>query len=432
MALFICLLAGAAFFAVRLHRAEEAPAIAIDYGYGTFGLGLSFPALHIEFDQVRIFNRTDWVDATVSMRNTADIFLFEDATAHIRGRGNSSWGLPKRPYRLRFTEARTLMCAGHEARNWTLIANHSDKSLLRNFSAYYLAGLLDGMQGAPYARFVDLYLNGLYQGVYMVSWQMEVLDGRVEIVGSYDPALSEYFLQMDQRQVYYGAVRGLDFVTVERMHYQIRYPRQDVRTTEHAAYVQQFLARVNSMISTQDENVFNYICKASFVDFYLVQELFKNQDVGFSSIFMTIQGQGENRRIVMGPVWDFDIAAGNAYYQGWQAYHGGYSPRGVWAASVNAWFRRLMRMESFREAVAERWSEIRHREVAQMLERIDFIATTYRRMFERNFARWPIMGRYVWPNPRNIVAINTFRGQVDFLIHFLEERAIFLDEFLNR
>jgi hypothetical protein len=396
-----------------------------------FGLGLPFPALRIDTNRRAITNRTDWVDAVISMENTLDEFLFAEMSAQIRGRGNSSWGLHKKPYRIRFEKERTMLCSGHAARNWTLIANHSDKTLMRNYAAYYLAGKLDGMALAPYARFVDLYINSQYQGVYMLCIQMEAGPGRVQVQGHADPQISEYFLQFDQRQVEGDAVRGLDFVTVSRRHYQIRYPRAGIRTEDHAEYVRRFIMNVETHISHQEESVFDLICKASFVDFYLVQELFKNQDVGFSSVFMTIQGQGEERRLVMGPVWDFDIAAGNAYYQGWHAYHMGYSPQGAWAASANTWFARLMGMPDFREAVALRWREIRNHQVRQMLERIDFLAEVYLDNFERNFERWPIMGRYVWPNPRNIVAIDTFRGQVDFLIHFLEERITWLDGFLE-
>ncbi|MCL2364650.1 MAG: CotH kinase family protein [Defluviitaleaceae bacterium] len=396
---------------------------------GTFGQGIAFPALHIDTGGRPIRNRTDWVDATVTLQYHVEVFEFENLNAEIIGRGNSSWGLQKRPFRLRFSEPVVMLCAGHAARNWTLIANHSDKTLMRNYAAYYLAGLLDGMDVSPYARFVDLYINGLYQGVYMLCIQMEVLPERVEITGHEDPRISEYFIQMDQRQIDDG-VRGFDFVTVNRRHYQIRHPHNNMRTTYHAEYVRQFLIQLEDAIFHQNGNVFDLICKASFIDFYLVQELFKNQDAGFSSVFMTIQGQGDNRRLVMGPVWDFDISAGNAYYQGWAPIHGGYSPRGVWVTAVHPWFHGLLRIPEFADATAARWLQIRDNEVPQMMARIDHLATVYEPHFERNFDRWNIMGRYVWPNPPVVAQIDTFRGQVDYLLWFIQERAIWMDGFL--
>ena len=423
LGIFLLLVVGA----VALHvfaapREEPCP--------GTFGQGIAFPTLHIDTGGNAIRNRTDWVDATVTLHYHVDVFEFENFEAQIRGRGNSSWGLQKRPFRLRFQEYVELLCAGHAARNWTLIANHSDKTLLRNYAAYYLAEMLDGMDVSPYARFVDLYINGRYQGVYMLCIQMEVLPGRVQATAHDDPRISEYFLQFDQRQIYDG-IRGFDFVTVNRRHYQIRYPRDDMRTVYHAEYVQQFIIELENAIVSQDLAVFDMICKASFIDFYLVQELFKNQDAGFSSVFMTIRGQGRNRRLVMGPVWDFDISTGNAYYQGWAPIHGGYSPQGVWVTAVHPWFNGLLRIPEFAEATQQRWFQIRDNEVPQMMARVDHLATVYESHFERNFERWDIMGRYVWPNPQMVVRINTFRGQVDYFLWFIQERAIWMDEFLS-
>ena len=84
----------------------------------------------------------------------------------------------------------------------------------------------------------------------------------------------------------------------------------------------------------------------------------------------------------------------------------------------------------FAEATAERWLEIRDNEVLQMMARINHLATVYEEQFERNFERWNIMGRYVWPNPPIVTRINTFRGQVDYLLWFIQERMIWMDGFL--
>ena len=409
----------------------DIPPAAPNHLTGIFGAGEGFPAMHIDTGGQAIDSREVWVDITVSIRNTADDFQFENAIAQARGRGNSSWTLPKRPFRIRFDEPRALLCADHAAHNWTLIANHSDKALMRNYSAYFLAGLLDGMYRAPYARFVDLYVNGLYAGVYMLCIQMEVGPGRVDVIAHRDPAISEYFIQMDMR-AHYDGVLGETFVEISGMRYAFRYPPRSEFTPGHVAYVLDFLTRVDSLILAQDEAVFDYIHLPSFIDFYLVQELFKNQDVAFSSVFMQIRGQGANRRLEMGPVWDFDIAAGNAYYQG-QYYEEqkGYSPQGVWVTSMHPWYRELIQMPVFRDAAAARWREIRDTQVAQTIQRIDFLATVYYQQFLRNFVRWPILDTWIWPNPPTVAAIHTFRGQVDYLINFLEERSVWMDGFLS-
>ena len=393
-----------------------------------------FPALHIVTqDEVPIRSREIWVNAVFALDNTNAADAFDSATGQIRGRGNSSWDLfqgAKLPYRIRFDESRTIAGTDHTARSWVLIANHSDKSLMRNYAAYYFASLLDGMYYAPIAIFVDVYLNGDYRGVYMLSDHQDVRRGRVELTFDADPTISEYHLQFCMRRAGQGGEEGLDFVTINRRHYDIRNPRGDLLTHEHAEYVRAFLTRVEDLARARDERVFNYIHLPSFVDFYIVQELFKNQDVGWSSVFMQIRGQGDDRRLEMGPVWDFDIAAGNAYYQRYSV-HTGYHPWGEWTQHVHRWYGYLMRMPAFFDAVYYRWWEIRDDQVVATIDRVRRTGEVNQLGFERNFERWPILGVYTWPNPRRVAEIDTFMGHVDHLANFLTARAAWMDNWFT-
>jgi hypothetical protein len=154
---------------------------------------------------------------------------------------------------------------------------------------------------------------------------------------------------------------------------------------------------------------------------------------------MQIRGQGDNRRLEMGPVWDFDVSAGNTYFQGrnrednpdreYYPYY--YSPHGLWAAWTNRWFRSLMHNPIFFDAVASRWNEIRDVEIWATINHIQYMSQQYQYAFERNFERWPIMGEFVWPNPDRVVAIDTFQGQVDYLVEWLEIRIEGFGDFLD-
>ena len=394
-----------------------------------------FPAIHIE--TVLPIDRRIWEDAVVTMSGTDSEFVFEGVEGRIRGRGNSSWRLEKTPFRIRFDEARTMLDSNHAARDWTFIPNHSDKSLMRNYSAYHLATLLDGMYFAPFARFVDVYFNGEYQGVYMLSVQVQVNEGRAELVYDSNPFLSEYLIEMDTRVPQdYDSEEGVTFVTVGERHYDILFPRGNDLTFAHVEYIRSFLGKVDDLIHAHDYAVFEHIHLPSFVDFYIVQELYKNVDVGYASVFMQIRGHGEERRLEMGPVWDFDIAAGNAYFQGRNSmgeyYPYYYSPHGLWAAWTNSWFRNLMYMPKFFEAVTVRWNEIENVEIRATIDHIMFMAEEYYHAFGRNFERWPILGEEIWPNPQRVVEIDTFQGQVGYLVEWLEIRKIGLGNFLNQ
>jgi hypothetical protein len=395
-----------------------------------------FPSIHINGVNRQRIDRHIWMRGiTISVESEVDEFNFSDAPAAIRGRGNSTWGMEKQPFRIRFGTPRPMLDAAHYATDWTLIANHSDKSFMRHYSAYYFSALLDTMDFSPYARFVHLYIDGAYRGVYQLSDQVEAGQGRAELTFHQDPRESEFLIELNMRAAYNNAVEGIDFIRVNGLLYEFRFPRGNQLTAAHIEYAREFLSRIDTMIMETDYSIFNYIHLPSFVDYYIIRELYKCQDVGRFSVFMQIRGQGSERRLEMGPVWDFDISAGNTYYQG-QRYHSldgiahlhGYGPRGVWAAIENRWFRMLMRNQQFFDAVVTRWEEVRENQFPALINHINFMAERYQLEFERNFERWPILGRFVWPNPRTVVEIDTFIGQVEYLTNFLETRAKWLEE----
>jgi len=410
-------------------------------------------------------NVRDWTTASITgieCQDFAEIFEFTNAAVEVRGRGQSSWRMGvgsapysgKRPFRMRFPsgQPRSILDSGFAAREWTFIANQSDKTLMRNYSAYYLGRLLDGMPFAPNAQLIHVYMNDVYQGVYQMSDQNnQPQPGRINIITNNNPQISEFLFEMCRHEI---------FRWRNPEHYTSHpgYPRPHIiinenvgrerpfqieaggRNEDHAdfhltvAYAQAFLQNADDALRSLNLNqIARWIDIPSFIDYYLVQELYKNIDVNTSSARFTIRGQGENRRLYAGPVWDFDIAAGNAYYQGGP---GGYSPHGEWVTYRCDWFRDLMAVPSIRTEARARWAEIRNREVRQTLDRLDFMADTYADCFNRNFDRWQIMNIYVWPNPGNVwnhnpsFDIRTHRGQVDFLIDWLERRGDWMSSWI--
>ena len=403
--------------------AEPAPAAFMDVGVS------DFPVLRIYTEEPDI-DRNVWITASLYLDDTYSQNTLYGTQARIRGRGNSTWWLgDKRPFRIRFDEPVTLLDAGHYARDWTFIANHFDRSFLRSYAVFYLAEMLDTTGFVPFYRFIDVYFNGEYQGVYALSVQIsEVTEGRVELDYHTDPAISEYLIELDYRVRETGTL-GEDFVFINGRSYEIHYPSGSRLTYEHVGYVYDFLYTIELAIMQRDGSIFEYIDKQSFVDFYIIQELVKNVDAGWSSIFMQVRGQGDARRLYMGPVWDFDLAFGNAYYM--YDRYGGYGPYGIWAAERNHWFRYLMQTPEFFAAVRYRFDYIVEAYLPQMVARVEYMASTYRDSFERNFVRWPIMGEWIWPNPIVVMEIDSFEGHVDFVIDYVNALVGFLTEYFN-
>jgi hypothetical protein len=265
-----------------------------------------------------------------------------------------------------------------------------------------------------------------YRGVYLLTDQMQVHQGRVELTRHYDPARSEYFVQWcrhpksdDDIYVYVGE---------GRTPFEIRFPSARRLTDGHIAYVNDFLNQVDAaMVAMDYEAIAALVDIPSFVDFYLVNEFFKNVDAGFSSLFFQIRQTDTGPRLYAGPLWDFDQAAGSAVVPGW---YSDYSPQRLWAAHANHWLRSFVVVPELRALTAARWHEIRDNEVAAMIAHLEYISIRYRACFDRNFDRWPNkLGHYTWRNPLSIVQIDTHEGQMAHLVDWFNQRKVWFDEF---
>jgi len=194
-------------------------------------------------------------------------------------------------------------------------------------------------------------------------------------------------------------------------------------------YLQTFLTEVGVLIRVRDfEAISQRVDLDSLIDFYLVQELYKNMDVGFSSVFLQIRGQGDERRLYHGPVWDFDIALGNAYWMGVE----NQTPfGGLYVAERHYWYWYLLQIPEFTEMVAVRWNEVLQPEALAMIEYIETVARIYEFEFERNFERHAILGLEMWPSPAHISELPTFNTHAAYLTDFLRTRITHLDEIFN-
>jgi len=422
LAIFTLIIALVLIIAVRLEGApdEGFPIMRITSEYNPFTMP-----------------REQWHDGTISLEGEGR--SFRNVDVRLRGRGNSTWwfGEEKRPLRLRFNPPRELLGSGTAHRDWVMLANHFDRSLLRNHTALHLGSLLSGLDNTPRSFFVHLYINEHYVGVYQITDERNLDVGRTSLVLDPDPAISEYMLELDGRMRESPEEKWITWVDVNGIPYEIRFPSDDISTDAHVEYVYNYLTSISLALRTGDFDALKGLIDIpSFVDFFLVQEFVKNPDVGWSSVFMTIRGQGDERRLYMGPLWDFDLAMGNSSYPApnlWAAeMEQGYSPYGLMAVIRNYWFANAMQIPEFAEIVANRWHEISENEIYQTIRHIEDIASRYATDFERNFEAHQIMGTLHWQEPQEIIDILTFEGQAAHLVNWLERRAEWLNDHFSR
>ncbi|MCL2212704.1 MAG: CotH kinase family protein, partial [Oscillospiraceae bacterium] len=409
------------------------------------------------------FNRTDWINVSVTVSNAPANSILNNVQARFRGRGNSSWMASKRSFRLRFDNGNvTMPFADHSARDWTFIANHRDKSLMRNYSAYHLASMLDGLNVSPYAQFAHVYFNGVYQGVYMISIHVPEPvhhgTGRVQTTRNPNPALSEFIIEYQLRyrllpRTHMGErlnedlIEGEDWFTLHgNRSYRIRYGGT---TPAHNQYVESFIWRVdNAIMGRNMATLRNIVCIDSFVDFYVMQELFRDADTARASIFMQIIGTGANRRLVMGPVWDFDHAAGGSVLllpsHPYHVFVTNGTPVDTQGTSLNPrpgtyycpWFRSLMLIPEFRAMVSARFIQVRDQFLPQTTAHLLGLRNQFSACFNRNFSHWNITPSQNWACNPPVISWNIHnsighRGQVEWLSGWLTIRAAYLAGYYN-
>jgi hypothetical protein len=330
---------------------------------------------------------------------------------NIKGRGNSTWGMPKKPYRIKFNSKQSLLGLT-AAKNWVLLANYSDKTLLRNALALDI-GHQFSADFTPHYRFVEVVMNGVYLGSYMLTEQVEINPGRVAINELTDDDVDDatisggYLLELDQRldaNHYFYSNNGLPFTIKDPddiTDKQLTYIHNYVQQTEDAIFAENFDDPVNGYAK--------YINVDSFINWYLVKELMKDNDaLDYSSIFYY---KDINGKLGMGPVWDFDLAAGN--YVGSAAN----APTGWWVKNGN-WFSRLFQDPAFNEKVKARWNEMQPN-LALALANIDQNATYINLSQQQNFATWNILNAYVWPNSQ---IAGSYPGEILYMKAWLKTR----------
>ena len=194
-------------------------------------------------------------------------------------------------------------------------------------------------------------------------------------------------------------------------------------------WLQKFLDETSEAIYNLD-NYENYIDVDSFIDFYLVQEFFKNVDVGSTSQFYTIDQTEETVKLKAGPVWDFDISCGivdNSRGQ-YHSYH--YSE--LWMADRDYFCKALLQDRAFYRKVAERYTEIREDVVLSIFDELELVLELLEKAQQRNIQRWPLTKeRKTWVEEyalsNSYYAIESLEDHYTLVEETLSERLAILD-----
>lgn len=335
------------------------------------------PVVFIDTEGLRpVDSRSVARQAVLKVREGAGCPGLVPASCTVRGRGNTSWEWPKKPYRLDFRD-RVSMLGMPASRHWVLLANFSDRTMMRNMLAMQVSSLTS-LAWTPRCEPVELVLNGEHQGCYLLIEQVEADENRVDV------APDGFLLELD---FHYDAPNrwidphGLSMLGLG-IPFAVRYPTASALDADTEAYIKKYVsdaagALYSSSFADPSDGYARWLDVDSFVDYWLVFAVMGNPELANpGSVFFHMRA-GE--KLAAGPCWDFDWSLtefGNDV-QGWSR-----------IISRNAiWYARLFRDPAFAARVRERFLELKPA-LTDLTDYIDGCAKMLRASSELNFALW--------------------------------------------
>ena len=430
-----------------------------------------------------------YVDCTVSYTGTDGITSVDSMKAQVKVRGNWTTSYEKKPLRIKFEEKQSLggLNGGKAFKNWLLLAEYKDLSMLRNKTGFELGRkILEDYLYCSDCELVEVEINGEYWGLYLLAEQQEAGGGRVNVP---EPKKEEtgpetgYLLEFDG---YYRLESRLNSFTINYSNYAPLIPfdgtgkakpftplstdpnhkrdlvgytvKSSIRSENQRIAIRNFVANAYTIMysasyndtalemaqgfrntvpssKTPREAVEAVIDVQSLADMYILSEITCDPDIYYSSFFMSADlSAGGDGKLRFEAPWDFDSAMGNRYVVE--------NAQGLYAANVvddvdhvyraiNPWLTVLMRQEWFTDIIARKWTELYDRGVfSEAVERIRSDSRKYEAAFTRNYQRWNNMAdksALDYELNREAFACRSEAESAEQLARWLEKRIGFLN-----
>jgi len=391
--------------------------------------------IHTENEE-RIANKTDYVRGTISV---VDGNTIVSDNLEIRGRGNASWGFKKRPYRIKFANSTYLLGNPARARNWTLISNEGDKTLIRNLIAFDISKRLD-MPYTPAGKLVDVVINGDYKGCYQLCDHIDIRAGRVHINEMTSDDVGEiaitggYMLEINAYLHSEPNWKDLGFNSIRNIPVEIKSPGEDVRVEAQTDYIKNHFNTWESAV-LNNNNFQQYTDMESFCKHFLVGEFSGNTDTYWQT---KMYKKRNDDKFYFGPVWDFDLAFENdsrthpimtktrQNNNRWLYQWGGSTA----STNVRAFINRLLNYRDLSQQMKETWAYYRdNRMITEeaLMQTIDNYAVEINTSQELNFKRWDNLTS----SEHMMWARGNYANNINIVKNYIKARLAWMDEKLD-
>ena len=332
---------------------------------------------------------------------------YEDYTGktEVKGRGNSTWGYPKKPYRLKLNK-KAEICGLGKAKNYVLLANHLDPTLMLNSVAFKIGRLLE-LPFTNHAIPVDVVLNGIYKGSYLLTEQIEVKENRVDLDEN-NSVMWELDSYWDDEPKFKSTAFNLPVMVKD----------PDLTTEQFEYWKKDFNAFTTQFAKEplEGNSYVDMIDIESVAKFLITFNLVHNMEINHpKSVFLHKEGNG---KYVMGPIWDFDWAYD---YEGTSNHFGRYNTP-LFSSSMNgvgtAFFQRFLQDSRVKAIYKRTWQDFKNNKLDALLQYVDDYAVMLKPSVERNSE--------LWENTRS------FDTKVKELKTWLRNRADYIDSEVSK
>lgn len=306
-----------------------------------------------------IISKDEWLPGNIKLDKQLSQYQNVKYDLNVKGRGNSTWSMPKKPFALQLKDKNSLLGMTKHKR-WALLANYGDKTLLRNKVSFEIAKRTK-LSWTPDSRFVELILNGEYMGNYLLVEQIRRDPNRVNVAETDDKAQGDaitggYIIELDR---YNKSEPGCIILTRSKLPALVKDP--EIMNSQQKQYITDYLNNIETLLYKDVPDSLEYgqyIDINSFIDYWIVYELTGNRDIRLpGSCYMY---KDINKKLCAGPVWDFDLTTfmgGDSFILANYDPQPG-SPDYETYGHGGLWFGKLFKDPKFKAKAKARWAEL--------------------------------------------------------------------------
>lgn len=351
--------------------------------------------------------------AMITLYSSGGDIAYTDNSCIIKGRGNSTWEMEKKPFRLKLSDEAGLLNMGEDS-DWVLLANSSDESNLHNKLVFDMANRVCG-EWTPRCEYVDVYLNGQYNGLYLLAEKVESGKNRIDLnIGAGDFLCSvDFSSRFEMLENPFFTQSGRVIAIYEPKVLSVEAKERIVDLVDRQ---EQLLLSQEDLTQSQLVDIDSWVCK------YLVDEIASNTDSDLSSSYFYYS----DGMFYGGPVWDYDMAFGNTIQN---HYPKAFIAKNYvkYSAYNSHYYSALYANDSFRVRMSEIYEKVFLPVLNQMIAQdVQNTADRISSAAEMNRIRWPIqINEHPEDGPWNRY-INT----PESIIHYLQEKTELLSNVL--